>query len=607
MYPRTPMARLGAAALVTVALLGSVPYAANAAVPAFTLEERAQAIAQPAVIFTEFTAKGVVRKKSDRKPISAEAITVAIRCSAVVINGSGIAITTRYCVAPTHDHINDWAFNRLADREINSKRLTAAKKQQYIDGLKSTADFTAVDAQGEPPQALYAQIGDAVAGRLDAPAFSAEVMTPTDGDDGGFATIKLAKSDLPAVELNTGATLAAGTPLMAFGYSSSGGKEFETLPYASGASPIKITTVGTNTPKSYKFSGNLPIEWRGGPAVDLDGKLAGGLLWSDTINDAQALSTALQQGGATNQLSTADKEYRAALDDYYAGRYTSAIKRFTSVIAAQPTNTMATKYRAQAESHKAIENGDTPMSISPPLWLVIAISLLIGAIITFVVVFLLVRRRARRQPTLGTDSLLPVSVNPFEPPTSGSGAYPTSDGGYATYPTGGYTTLQRGEVPMPSPTVLEIPQAAPPGVPVPHPPVQRPPVASAPASPTAPISAPPTAPTSVPPAGSHQASPPPQPVDDPGRPGAPDPAAPHPGPAQPPAAPPTGQPPAAPAEGPPGLPVPPMATAPLSPPPPGPTQQPANFQFVWPEDSQAPSGDGPENGDSNPWAPPPAR
>ncbi|MEV0274242.1 hypothetical protein AB0H43_36190 [Hamadaea sp. NPDC050747] len=589
------------AAAGPLTLLGSVP-AAGAAVPAYTLEERAEAIAQPAVIFTEILSEGIIRDRRTRKAVTPKTMTIGIRCSAVVISSSGIALSTNDCVAPSRKRLAELAFEQLANQLIDQNKLTEANKKAYIDQLTLTSDFTAASGPGDPPRRVFAQLGTATARLTSSPAITVEAPPAAEDDENRLTAINLGVKGLPAVELDDTATIAGDAEVVAIGYHPIvAGKTYEVTTTAT-----HVTGTRKGTPVSYKFSDDLPSENRGGALVDLEGHLTGALLWSDAGNDVETIKQVLSQVGVTNSLSDTDKLYREAIDDYFAGRYSAAMKKLDTVKAAAPSNAMAERYRALATSRAAIEGGEPATSFNVPMWAIAAASGLVGAVLAVVIAVVLLRRR-RTDQNLG-ETLVPISVNPFAP-TSGPGAHPTSGAGFTHYPHGGYAQVSpaSGDA-FPHPNVLEIPQAAPPGMPVPRPPVQQPPAQHQP-----PMQQPPM----QPPVPQQPPMQPPVPQQPPMQP---------PVPQQPPMQPPVQQrpvepavPPApmsAPPAGPPGQ-VPPRPEAPSSGPPLSPglpaipmpahhavevpaPEKAAPAPFAWPDDESIPADEA-----DNPWGPPP--
>ncbi|NUR50232.1 MAG: hypothetical protein HOV71_19065 [Hamadaea sp.] len=596
---RARSSRVGAA-LAAITIL-AMPGTASGAAPAYTLEERAQSIMQPAVVYTELVIQGEVHEKSSNKPLTDHPITVRIECSGVIVDTSGAMISTRPCVAATLARAARLAFTAVADELVETKKITAAQRDARIDALARTADFTGAGGAGVPQRSLLLQTGDATSGTTDSPAIS---LTAPDAaeDEIGLVFVATGRSDLPVAELSPDSKLDVGAAATAMGYQPTAGKA-----RSIGVMPVNITKLdNTVNPVQHLLTPRVKPDMRGGALIDQSGKLIGFAMLTNAAYDSKDVLYLMSQAGVENRLSETDRLYREALDDYYAGRYDEAMTKFAKVSSAQK-NPFADQLRQRAASRKAIEGGETPITADIPFWAIIAGSVAGGLIIGFLIAFLF--RRRSRANRLYTEPLIPVSTNPFSP-TSGGAAYPVSGGSFAGFPPGygpgseptsgagqyppgpypavgpgqqptGYPTLDPTQPPRPAPqpTVLEIPQAAAPGIPIPLPPHQRPPMMP----PAPPQTQAPNLPP-VPQAAPPQAAPPHA-------------APPH-------AAPPHAAPPhAAPPQAAPQINTPAPQGPPAQPPVHPPTQPPApgSPDFAWPEDDEHRPGDKTDN----PWAPPP--
>src|SRR5262245_57926263 len=96
--PAQRLAALLAALAITTAGLLATP---AAAAPAYTLEERATAIASPSLVFIEETFTGYLRDAKTHAPLVASPITLGRRCSGFVVNSEGYVVTPISCVKPS--------------------------------------------------------------------------------------------------------------------------------------------------------------------------------------------------------------------------------------------------------------------------------------------------------------------------------------------------------------------------------------------------------------------------------------------------------------------------------------------------------------------------
>jgi hypothetical protein len=451
------LSRSVGAALAAATAMAAVPVPAAAA-PAYTLQERAQAIAKPAVVFLETRVSGIVRNKASGTALSDKQVTVFIRCSGFVVNPDGIAVTLQSCVSPTQQQADAWAFEAYANQLVDEKKIGENQRDGKIAQLRQTASFTGDSADQPPVSTSFAQMNVATPGATAAPAWPAELQTPVNNTT-DLAVMKIAQSNLPAVEVNGSADVGTVQTPVALGYVAVDNK---TLTVQSRPVNVSGPYEKGDDQVSHKLDAALGWESRGGLVADLDGRAIGlttpdlqGQI--DVVKDASAISAELTAHGLKSQLSKTDLRYRQALDLYYGGKYREAIQAFDQVIAQSPANQTAADFRKQAQDRQDIEGGSSGV----PLWLIILLSVIATAIILGgAAVFILRQRRgAGRHP----DSINSVSVNPFASPVSGAG-YPVSGGGYATW-----------SRPVSGPPPAAEMQAAPPDMPVPHPPVQHPP------------------------------------------------------------------------------------------------------------------------------------
>ena len=408
---RRALSRSIGAALATATAI-ALPLPAAAA-PAYTLQERAQAIAQPAVVFLESRVSGVIRNKADGKELSDHQTTVSVRCSGFVVNPSGVAVTIRSCVAPTQTQLDAWAFETFANQQVADKKIGEDQRASYQAQLHQTATFSGESAEQPPSATLFAQMNVATAGATAAPAWPAEVLVPVDSET-GLAVVKIAQSNLPAVEVNANAQVGTVQTPVAVGYVA---VDTKTLTVRS--RPVNVSGPYDHGPDTtHKLDAALGWESRGGLVADLDGRAVGVTMPDidgqiNVVNDATAISAELARLGVKSELGKNDLRYRQAVDLYYGGKYADAIDAFDEVIKASPANQTAVAFRKQAQDRQEIEGGSSGL----PVWLIVLLSVLgTAAIVAVAAMFIL---RQRRTANHHPDNLNPVSLNPFASPVSG--------------------------------------------------------------------------------------------------------------------------------------------------------------------------------------------
>jgi hypothetical protein len=399
-------ASLAAAAALTATVM-TPPVAANG-MPAYSgllADERAKAIAQPSVVLLEYLATGIVRDKNTLEPISQKPLTVAVRCSGFVINNQGAAITLRGCVSPSADQLAAWSFEALAfERALNGDART-----QFLQQMAATATFTG-EAQTEPPTVLIsAQLNTATTDQKSASAWPAEVVPPVNTNT-DLAIVKISQPNLPVVEVAPDADIMGVTAPMAIAY----------VPVSPGTFTVRARNVNIpgrqvgGSDFAYLLDQELPWESRGGVIIDENGKAVAAIVVSaagpiKAVHNSEAIANQLAAAGIKSELGPNDILYRRALDDYFGGRYSEAIKKFDSVLAAAPSNQLATTYRKQAEERQGIEGPGEP-SNTPLIITIIVLGVLLLAAVVFVGLLLMSRRR---RPAQGHDLLVPISASPY--------------------------------------------------------------------------------------------------------------------------------------------------------------------------------------------------
>ena len=432
--------------LVVAAALAGVPLAVPSATgvafatPPYTLDDRATAIAGPALIYLEARFEGILRVHATGEPVEPDTLVVTRPCSGFAVAADGYVITTAHCIQPSPDSLRGSAVSLVANDMIKNHKLAAGQRATYVSQLNSTTDFTGTTAGSAPVTKIYAQVHDATGGLTSAPAVEARVVDarPAPGPD--LALVKIAANGLPIAQLEkTDPQVGAHVVQIALGTD-----DVTATPVVYTARSRPSTVVGqygTRTPPLLKMDGDLGGVSYGGMAVNVNGQVVGVInagsasdnRSDELITGVTTIDDMLNKAGVKNEPTANDQAYLTGLDAYYAGRYTEAIKKFDAVLAAQPNNKLVDGFRKQAAQRLAIE-GDPSASGTPP-WLVIGLAGLGGVLVAvaIVTVVLLVRRRSRRAREANRPDPFargPYAPDPFgmvsAPPFPVSGA-PVSD------------------------------------------------------------------------------------------------------------------------------------------------------------------------------------
>ncbi|GAB3802016.1 trypsin-like peptidase domain-containing protein [Micromonospora zhanjiangensis] len=437
--------RLGASLLALATLPGPIllaPTGAGAAVPTYGVDERAQAVASPALVFLEVTYKGVIRDKASGRPLEAGTKVVSRRCSGFVVNPDGQVLTTGVCVQPSHDVVRLMTFYSVGRARVDKGQLTEGQLNGFVDGLMKTADFTGEQPGTQPEATLRGQLNVATAGQTGKPAIGGTVVAAQKPDDGNLALVKLDQGGLPAVEINRDAGLGRGSTAVILGFDT---KDVDG-DHGTYTVQAKLVDVITLEKVDYlKVSEDVGPYSHGGMAVDNNGRVVAMLDADPGVPErpnrklvgTDVLADFLGKNNVRNELGDADRAYRRGLDAYFAGRYSTAIREFD----ATPSNLLANVYRRNASDRYAVEGDAVENSAD---WLGYGLSAAGGALLILLITlgwrYLSWRRRPGAAPA-------PFAGDPYAP-VSGGGPFPMS-GPPAPWPTSGGGTPMTSGPPSP--------------------------------------------------------------------------------------------------------------------------------------------------------------
>jgi hypothetical protein len=478
----------GSRRLIVVALLSALamtPFAVTplagpaAAAPPYSLEERAAALASPALVFVDVGIEGYLRFRSNGALVDPDPAVVHSLCSGFVVTPDGNVVTTTHCLQSDPDSLRGAAAVTVTNAMIKAGKLAASKQNAFIDQLNRTADFTGAE-RGTPAQA------SSVTGQLFLASTGAPVATTISGRivdaqviyGGDVGLVRLDATGLPVAKL-TPTTINPDAAVVMLGFNSSE-PNADPATYTAQSRNAKIVGPYGGEPRSYRLDGDLGAASDGGMVVDTSGSVIA-MITADPNNpdktsniavDAGQIADALRKSGVNNALSTTDQTYRSALDAYFRGAYTDAIRQFDSVLAVQPNNLPAKTYRDQAIQRRAIE-GDLPTNST--IWAIPVVASAIGLVLVMVVILLVMvviliarRLRARERvleqygvPALGAPisgpsiSTYPISGEPgpggplsslWGPPASSEATAPPSASSPLAQPTAAEPT--GGRAPM---------------------------------------------------------------------------------------------------------------------------------------------------------------
>ncbi|KKK02356.1 trypsin-like peptidase domain-containing protein [Micromonospora sp. HK10] len=361
-------------------------------------EERALATAGPSMVFVEVIFTGYVRNKSDNALLRKTPITFNRRCSGFVVNPDGHVLTNTQCVRPTQDILLGNALGALANAMVAERALNAKDVAAFSKSRMKTAVFTGTEPGTEPEAKLYGQLNVAKGDVTDSPAIPGTVVQSLALDAGNLALVKLEQGNLPAVELNPSATIAADTALLILGYHTTD-TSYRSATYSVTSKPATVTAVDAQSPvQAYRINDDLGLYSWGGIAIDPSGRVVG-VLDNDILRPDKAnrlvvpVSTVaglLSTAGVQNTLGDGDKLYRSGLDAYFAGQNSTAADRFGKVAEDSPANVLAQVYRQAAIDSDGGRHSSGAPGWAVPVLAAAAVALVAGLVLLVVI---LTRRR----------------------------------------------------------------------------------------------------------------------------------------------------------------------------------------------------------------------
>jgi S1-C subfamily serine protease len=335
-----------------------------------TPTERAAAEVRPAIVYLTEKFTGYVVDQDGKYFNNGNAYELSVTCTGFGVNPDGYIATAGHCV------------DISSPNGIRSEFIAAAAKEAIIGvpgvTLQQAVDFGNANwaiegqAKGSPIDTQIAVVTGSLQGGGKGQALPARVVDARPLDQGDVALLKVETTDLPSVELASDADVQIGTPLLSIGYPASADAVTDpTLEPTNKDGQVSSKKTVGSVPV-YETSAALTPGMSGGPTVDLNGRVLGVNSFMPSgesqafnfIAPSAGLSELLSRNGVHNELGAADKAFRAALDDYYAGHYTAAIAGFDKLLQVAPEHAQATQFRTLAA--KARERfGDTPVAPAP--------------------------------------------------------------------------------------------------------------------------------------------------------------------------------------------------------------------------------------------------
>ncbi len=335
-------------------LCGAAPAAAAPASP----EERAAAIARPAVVFVEVGWHGWVRDPRTGEVFGGtEGYRATTSCSGVVVREDGQVLTAGHCVDPGPlggaGALIDAAVAELA--ELGRVRDPGAAARE----LAEHAIVEGVRPDSDPVRDVRVIRGVGTSDTPDTDVAPATVVDLVAPDEGDVALLEVPRDGLPALALADEDDRPAGTPILAIGFPASVGRATDTSTEpASKNGQISARRTLDGKPY-YEISAAASQGMSGGPLVDMDGRVLGLVTAApegetQSFNLVTASTSALEllrANGITPGTSANDRNFNAGLARYFDGDHAEALEYFDAVLATTPDHRQAWEYRTRAEEH----------------------------------------------------------------------------------------------------------------------------------------------------------------------------------------------------------------------------------------------------------------
>lgn len=414
------------ALLAAAALLALTAAPAAASAQPSSPEELAAAIARPAVVFITVEWHGWVRDKRTGEVFGgAKGYVVKATCSGVVIRPDGYVATASHCVHTGPQGGAGALFDAAVQELAAVGRIAdpaAAKAQLAEHAVAEGADpdrpldrairVERMEATGDGP------IRDV------APATVVDLVAPDDGD---VAVLKVPRENLPSLAIRDDQT-PVGTPILAIGYPGSAGAAVDPSLEPSNKNGQVSARRTQNDRPFYEFSAAATHGMSGGPVVDMEGRIVGLVSQgspgeTQSFNFAAASTTVLGVVAGKDvkaEPGAHDRDYREALDRYFADDFDGAVEGFDDVLAASPGHLQATEYR-----RIAVDRGGSPGGGSS--WLiglaVLCGGVAVGTATAGTAIALARRRQLSPAPPVVSD----VDTPPFGIPAQAQPVVPPPD------------------------------------------------------------------------------------------------------------------------------------------------------------------------------------
>jgi S1-C subfamily serine protease len=428
-----------------VALLAAGPAAAQTTPSAGTPQQRAAAIAGPAVVYLEQHWRAWVKIPKASELIFFQGYVNgglpfewATRCTGFVVNPNGYIVTAGHCVDPGEEGARGDALAMAVAWLVQQGYIYKRDFDYWLNEAHLMWSVEGEEKGSEADLQIYVQRGVAAGGVQSGEALPARLVDVRPLSEGDVALLKVEATDLPTLLLAPTESIAIGTPILSVGYPGSTDQVTDASyepTFKDGQINAQKTREGGLFPV-YEVSASMSGGMSGGPTVNLDGEVVGLNSFGPAgepqpfnfIAPASIVAEVLARNGVTNELGPVDVTYREGVDAFFAGDYRTALARFEDVLAVAPTHQQAQDLKTQA-ARLAQQQPATPTEAAGtaaggglPTGAVVGIGA--AAAILIVGALLLAARRKSARPAPAPQSVPAAPAPTGAEPVSGVGSQP---------------------------------------------------------------------------------------------------------------------------------------------------------------------------------------
>ncbi|MEN3308710.1 MAG: hypothetical protein V7603_4912 [Micromonosporaceae bacterium] len=503
---------LAGAAILGPLLAAPAAVAAPSPPPGSTPQVMAQAIIRPSIVYLSTTWKGWVRFANGNL-LSNKAYQVTTSCSGFVANSTGYIVTAGHCVDnQTMEGGKGLIIETAIQAAVDDGRITAAEAKTTLPYGKANWKVEGADSGAPPDRTVSVYQTVAASGITQVQPMTASVVDFKSLAEGDAALLKVeSPNPMPALEVAPQGA-EDGVDVISAGYPGSveGVTDFKLeTSFKDGRISSQQTVNGV--PFTEISAANSP-GMSGGPTVDIQGRVLGTVSFknsgeSQAFNFITATSTVqalLSRNAVDNKLNATDQAYRAALSDYFTGRYREAVKQFDTVLQAEPNHQQAQLYRGKAAALQSTE----PQRSSGVGPLVLGGAVLVLILVAVVALVLVLRRK---HATAAASGPMPAPLAAGWQPTQPMP--PASPGAPGPYWAPARAPIAPAPAPAPMIPAPPAPRAIVSAHPAPAPALPMPPAAAVPVSPAPASNVPmPASNVAMPPAPASNGAMPPAPA-----------------------------------------------------------------------------------------------